>query len=45
MISPRLSDVGLLEFGKAAEAMEVGKKCIEGVLPDIRRRIEMLERN
>ncbi len=45
MISPRLSDVGLLEFGKAAEAMEVGKECIEGVLPDIRRRIEMLERN
>lgn len=44
MISPRLSDVGLLEFGKAAEAMEVGKECIDRVLPDIRRRIEMLER-
>ncbi len=44
MISPHLSDVGLLEFGKAAEAMKTGKECVERVLPDIRRRIEMLER-
>ncbi|MDJ0812814.1 MAG: patatin-like phospholipase family protein [Woeseiaceae bacterium] len=44
MISPRLSDVGLLEFGKAAEAMETGRECVERVLPDIRRRIETLQR-
>ncbi len=44
MISPHLSDVGLLEFGRAAEAMEIGKECVERVLPDIRRRMEMLER-
>ncbi|MDJ0906204.1 MAG: patatin-like phospholipase family protein [Woeseiaceae bacterium] len=44
MISPHLSDVGLLEFGKAAEAMETGRECVERVLPDIRRRMAMLER-
>jgi NTE family protein len=43
MISPQLSDVGLLEFGKAAEAMETGKQCIVRVLPDIKRRIEILQ--
>ena len=44
MISPQLSDVGLLEFGKAAEAMKTGKACIDRILPDIRRRIEALQR-
>ncbi len=44
MISPHLSDVGLLEFGKAAEAMETGRECVARVLPEIRRRIEVLQR-
>ena len=36
LISPRLSDVGLLEFGKAAEAMKTGEECVKKVLPEIR---------
>ena len=36
MISPRLRDVGLLEFGKAAEAIKTGKECVDRVLPDIK---------
>lgn len=36
LISPRLRDVGLLEFGKAAEAMKTGEECVERVLPEIR---------
>jgi len=36
MISPRLSDIGLLEFGKAAEAMRVGEACVRQAMPEIR---------
>lgn len=43
VISPRLRDVGLLEFGKAAEAMKTGRECIERALPDIERVIEALQ--
>ena len=37
LISPKLNDVGLLEFGKAAEAMKVGEDCVNRALPEIRR--------
>lgn len=37
LISPRLSDVGLLEFDKAEEAMKVGEDCVNRALPEIRR--------
>jgi len=40
VISPRLRDVGLLEFGKAAEAMKIGEECVEKVMPDIKRLLE-----
>jgi hypothetical protein len=43
VISPRLRDVGLLEFGKAAEAMKTGEDCVARVLPDIKRLIGLLE--
>jgi NTE family protein len=44
MISPRLRDVGLLEFGKAAEAMHTGEACVQRAMPDIKRLIESLQR-
>ena len=37
LISPKLSDVGLLEFGKAEEAMKVGEDCVNRALPEIHR--------
>lgn len=37
LISPRLRDVGLLEFGKAEEAMTLGQQCTERAIPEIRR--------
>jgi NTE family protein len=43
VISPRLRDVGLLEFGKAAEAMKTGEQCVARALPDIKRLIGLLE--
>lgn len=43
VMAPRLRDVGLLEFGKASEAIETGKKCVEKVLPDIKDLVESLQ--
>ena len=40
IMAPRLRDVGLLEFGKAAEAIKTGRECVEKVLPDIEELIE-----
>jgi NTE family protein len=36
LISPKLSDVGLLEFGKAQEAISTGEDCVKRALSDIR---------
>jgi NTE family protein len=33
MLSPRLSHIGLLEFDRAAEAIEEGRKCVDRHLP------------
>lgn len=44
MISPRLRDVGLLEFGKAAEAIKTGEACVAKVLLDIKEKIQLLHR-
>ena len=44
VISPKLRDVGLLEFGKAAEAIAVGEECVDRVLPEIKRLLEPMER-
>ncbi len=42
MISPKLSDVGLLEFGKAKEAIKTGEECVNRALPEIRSVIDMM---
>jgi NTE family protein len=40
MISPKLAAIGLFEFHRAAEAIELGRQAAERALPDIR---EMLD--
>ena len=35
LLQPRLSHIGLLEFYRAAEAIEEGNACVEKILPDI----------
>ena len=35
LISPKLRDVGLLEFGKAKEAISTGEDCVRRALPEI----------
>lgn len=35
MLSPRLSDIGLLEFDRGKDAIEEGEKCVERLLPEI----------
>lgn len=42
MILPRLSHIGLLEFHKAAEAIEEGENCVNKVLGDIHRALELV---
>jgi len=37
VISPRLSHIGMLEFHRAAEAIEEGELCVKAVLDDIRK--------
>lgn len=40
VISPHLSQIGLLELYRAEEAIEEGKKCVERMLPEIKRQID-----
>jgi NTE family protein len=35
LLSPRLSDIGLLEFYRAKEAISEGRKCVQRMLPEI----------
>ncbi len=42
LILPRLSHIGLLEFHKAAEAIEEGERCVHKVLGDIHRVLELV---
>jgi NTE family protein len=37
MLVPRLQDIGLLEFNRAAEAIAEGRACVEQALPTLRR--------
>ena len=37
LISPRLPHIGMLEFHRAAEAIEEGERCVQRALPEIRR--------
>jgi NTE family protein len=36
LLSPRLSQIGLLEFHRANEAINEGKECVQRMLPEIR---------
>jgi len=40
LISPRLGDIGILEFGKADEAMQEGEECVNNALRQIHRVLE-----
>jgi len=40
LISPRVGDIGLLEFQRAAEAIEKGDECVKSALADIQRLVE-----
>jgi NTE family protein len=40
MVSPKLAAIGLFEFHRAAEAIELGRQAAERSLPDIREMIE-----
>ena len=40
MVSPKLAEIGLFEFHRAAEAIELGRQAAERALPDI---LEMLK--
>lgn len=42
LILPRLSHIGLLEFHKAAEAIEEGESCVNKALGDIHRVLELV---
>jgi NTE family protein len=35
LLSPKLSHIGLLEFFRAEEAIEEGKKCVQRIIPEI----------
>jgi NTE family protein len=37
MLLPRLGDVGLLEFNRAAEAIAEGRACVDQALPFLQR--------
>jgi NTE family protein len=37
LLSPRLSHIGLLEFFRAGEAIDEGRRCAEGALPELKR--------
>ena len=41
LITPRLSRIGLLEFHRAAESIEEGRRCVKQVVNDIERMLEM----
>lgn len=43
LLSPKLSHIGLLEFFRAGEAIEEGKKCVQRMLPEIEHRLRGIE--
>jgi NTE family protein len=45
VISPRLAHIGLLEFHRAAEAIDEGENCVLAAMADIRRVKELIEGN
>lgn len=43
LLLPKLSHIGLLEFFRAGEAIEEGKKCVQRMLPEIEHRLKGTE--
>lgn len=43
LLSPRLGDIGFLEFSRGDEAIAEGRACVERMLPMIRHALEMEE--
>ena len=41
LITPRVGDIGILEFQRAEEAMEKGFEAVESVRHEIQRAMEM----
>ena len=41
LLHPRLSHIGLLEFYRAAESIREGEKCVQRMMPEISRVLEM----
>jgi NTE family protein len=39
VLSPKLGDMGILEFSRAAAAIQEGEECVRTALPEIRRAI------
>ena len=39
-MSPKLAHIGMLEFHRAADAIEEGERCVKNALPDIERLLE-----
>jgi NTE family protein len=39
VIAPKLAHIGLLEFNRAAEAIEEGENCVHNALEEIRRAV------
>jgi NTE family protein len=37
MLTPRLQDLGLMEFNRAREAIAEGRRCVEEAAPALRR--------
>ena len=44
LLHPRLSHIGLLEFYRAAESIREGEKCVQRMMPEISRVLEMNQR-
>ena len=40
VITPKLGDIGTLDFGRADECIEIGRKAAEEAIPDIENLIE-----
>ena len=41
LLSPNVSDIGLLEFYRARDAINEGEKCVQAMLPEIKKILEM----
>lgn len=45
LLTPKLSDIGLLEFYRAREAIKEGEECVNRMLPEIRHLISLAQQH